>query len=161
MVDLFEAWIARGDPKIRIRSFEEFFKGMTGASSETCFRSGRCMTIVGVDPDGGATPCTRPFGPEYRFGDLARRGFDEVVRSEGYRRFATAEAVGRAAHAACKWSYLCGSGGCPHERLRDGAQAVDGRNVYCTCDEDEDGSAGGYPALFTALVRRVEKVLAV
>ncbi len=159
MLDLFDAWTARGDPAIRIRSFEEFFKGMTGAGGETCFRSERCMTILGVDPDGGASPCTRPFGAEHRFGDLAAHGFDEIVRDEGYRRFAAAEAAGRAAHAACRWESLCGSGGCPHERLRDGAQAVDGRHVYCTCHEDENGGAGGYPALFAGLMRRVEDVL--
>ncbi|MGD0143779.1 MAG: radical SAM protein [Rhizomicrobium sp.] len=157
ILELFDSWTARGDPAIRIRSFEEFFKGMTGASGETCFRAGRCLSILGVDPDGSASPCTRPFGAEHRFGNLAARGFDEIVGGEGYRRFAADEAAGRAAHAACKWANLCGSGGCPHERLRDGAQAVDGRHVYCTCDET--GNVGGYPAIFAGLIRRVEYVL--
>ena len=39
----------------------------------------------------------------------------------------------------------------------DGAQAVDGRHVYCTCDET--GNVGGYPAIFAGLIRRVEYVL--
>jgi uncharacterized protein len=153
-VALFEAWLATGDTAVEIGFFEQFFQSMTGRLAAACYLSGRCTTILGVGPDGSVMPCTRPF-PEHPLGNLAASTLESVAAADPFTRFAQLERAGRERTSACAWRELC-HGGCPHERERDGAQAVDGRHVYCTC---EDTSAG-YPAVFSHMRRRAESLLA-
>ncbi|MEE9330186.1 MAG: radical SAM protein [Parvularculaceae bacterium] len=156
MLELFDAWVDHGDPSIKIRSFDEFFKGMTGFSGSTCFRSGRCINIIGVDPDGTTSACTRPFDKKYNFGNLGTEQFDQIVETDGYRAFVADESAGRERSGTCQWTGLCGSGGCPHERMTDGAQDVAGKHVYCTCHTD---GRGGFPALFHGMIDRVSGII--
>ncbi len=154
MCELFDAWLDAGSTSLKIGFFEHFFQGMTGRSPATCYLSGSCTTVMGVGPSGRAIPCTRPFDDTFVFGDLVRESLNEVLAGSAFRRFAKGQAQGQREHS-CAWASLC-SGGCPHDRVRDGAQAIDGRNLYCTCD----GRTGGYPAIFEALREACEEALA-
>lgn len=156
MIDLFEEWLGAGDPRLEIGSFEHFFQGMNGVPGAACYRAGRCTSIVGVDPGGDVIPCTRPFREGYRFGNLARQTLPEIVAGETFQSFARLELAGQQRTAGCSWALLCGRGGCPHERMEEGRQTIDGRHVYCTC---ASGGDGGYPALFFHLRQRVEELL--
>ncbi len=153
--ELFECWLSGGNPDVRIRFFDHFFEGMTGHGPFVCYLSGSCTTVLGIAPDGETLPCTRPFQGAYAFGNLAQRALPEILGGEAFRRFQREEREGRLRIAGCEWAALC-AGGCPHERVADGRQAIDGRNVFCTCS---DGGAGGYPEIFSHMRRRVEESL--
>ncbi len=155
MIDLFECWIAEGDPTIRIGFFEHFFQGMTGQEPDTCYLSGACVSVLGVGPQGWAIPCTRPFDAAFTFGNLALRPLPDILQDTAFQRFKRDEAAGRKELPSCTWGGICAAG-CPHERARDGRQAIDGRNVYCTC---HPGELGGYPAIFRHIHERVEATL--
>ena len=155
MIDLFERWIGEGDPDIRIGFFEHFFQGMTGQKSETCYLSGACASVLGVGPQGWAIPCTRPFDAAFTFGNLAERSLPDILRDPPFQRFKREEAAGRGDLRSCQWSSLCAAG-CPHDRVRDDRQAIDGANVYCTC---QTGAQGGYPAIFGHIRARIEAIV--
>ena len=129
---------------------------MTGQKSETCYLSGACTTVLGVGPQGATIPCTRPFDTSFTFGNLAERTLPDVLRDPAFQRFQREEAAGRSDVASCQWSGQCAAG-CPHDRVRDGRQAIDGANIYCTCHTD---GQGGYPEIFNHIRCRVEALLA-
>jgi len=157
MIELFEAWLQQPPQQaVIVRSFEHFFQGMTGVLADNCLRAGKCLSIIGVAPDGEVLSCVRPFDPVYRFGNLLQQDLEAVLSSPGFQHFAADEEAGRKLTASCSWSRLCGFGGCPHERLTvDGCQSPAGRHVYCTCA----GGEGGYPAIFSHICRRVEEIV--
>jgi radical SAM protein with 4Fe4S-binding SPASM domain len=151
---LFDSWLERGDPEIRIGFFDHFFQGMTGRRPVACYLSGRCTTILGVGPGGTAIPCTRPFDSRFRFGDLTTEPLTQVLESEAFRSFAAEEAAGRERAESCEWGGMCAAG-CPHERVANGAQSISGDNVFCTCGT----GGGGYPAIFEHMRARTEAIL--
>lgn len=155
-IDLFERWLSEGDSRIEINFFEHFFQGMTGQSPDTCYLSGACSTILGIAADGSVIPCTRPFDPAYTFGNLSTTPLPEIVQGPRFRQFKREDRLAQRHTSTCEWSSVC-NGGCPHDRQRDGRQAVNGRNVNCTC---EVGGEGGYPSMFSYMRSRVENVLA-
>ncbi len=158
MIRLFDRWLEQGDVRLRIRSFDHLFQSMTGFLASACFRSGLCSSIIGVDANGNVLPCTRPFGAEHVFGNLVCESLPAVMSSQAAKHFVATELAGQTRTNPCEWRELCGKGGCPHERLdSDGHQAIDGRHVYCTCENTEEG----YPALFSHILGRVASVLAV
>ncbi len=155
LIALFEAWLAHGDPSVRIALFDHLFQSMTGHAPEVCYFSGRCTSIVGVGPDGTVIPCTRPFASQYSFGNLADTPLPQLLEGQAFRGFAAAELAGRQPGGSCRWERMC-MGGCPHERLDAHGQAVDGSHVYCTCTGSE---TGGYPALFSYVTERTAGVV--
>lgn len=152
---LFDRWLSHGDPGIQVGFFENFFQSMAGQPARACYLSGNCTTILGVGPEGEAIPCTRPFGPQHNFGNLAEKPVPEILSSPAFGRFEEKEREGQRPESTCVWRSHC-SGGCPHERTADGQQNIAGRNVYCTCSDSEPG---GYPAIFSHMHDRVEDVV--
>jgi uncharacterized protein len=155
MTELFDCWLAHGDPDIRINFFDHIVQGLVGQLPVACYLSGRCTTIVGVDPGGRVIPCTRPFDVSHSFGNLVAQTLPDVMSGEAFQRFADDERVGRSLTHGCEWASIC-AGGCPHERLSNEQQAIDGRNVYCTCADD---GAGGYPEIFRHIKTRIETLV--
>jgi uncharacterized protein len=155
-IELFESWADRGDDQTEIGFIEHFFQGMTGLPGHACYRAGACSSILGIDADGSTSPCTRPFGDEYQFGNLAEETIVDILKSSAFHAFRNKELEGQRRTLSCEWSHLCGRGGCPHERLDHGEQAIDGHHVYCTCN---NGSNGGYPAIFSHIKNSVERLL--
>lgn len=155
MIELFDRWLDEGDPDIDIVFFRHVFQGMTGRNPGVCYFSGKCTSIIGVLPDGSVIPCTRPFDASHNFGNLVHQSLPAVLASPSFLRFAALEAEGRAQTDGCEWGSLCG-GGCPHERLSNGGQTIEGTHGYCTCVGDGDG---GYPEIFAHIRRRVIEVL--
>jgi uncharacterized protein len=153
---LFDRWLEEGDPGIIIRSFEQFFQAMTGVLGDACYRAGKCTGILGVDPSGDVTPCTRPFDRAYNFGNLIESPMPEILGHRMLSLFVARERDGRARARDCQWARLCGWGGCPHERTTQNQQDVEGAHVYCTC---HTGAEGGYPAIFAHMIRRTECAL--
>jgi uncharacterized protein len=158
MKELFDAWVDGGDPGIRVRSIEHFFQAMAGSSAEVCYRAGKCTSIMGVRADGTAIPCTRPFSSKYDFGSLADSPLPTLQNSLGFKHFVSDERAGRDLTANCKWSSVCGSGGCPHERQSEGGQDITGRHVFCTC---RTGETGGYPEVYEYYSTRVSEIMGV
>lgn len=156
MIKLFDRWLEENNPSISIRSFEHFFKAMTGILADACYRSGKCTGILGVDPSGDVTPCTRPFDSSYTFGNLIKSPLSEIFRHPKLNEFVAQEKKGRQHNSDCEWSRLCGSGGCPHERTLRDKQAIDGMNIYCTC---QTKTVEGYPAIFSHMMQRSETIL--
>lgn len=156
MIDLFEKWVKHGDPNVKVRSIDHFFQAMSGTSAEICYRSGKCTSIIGVQSDGRAIPCTRPFDSSYSFGNLVESSLYNLQKSVGFKNFVDDEKAGRDQTSECHWSSVCGQGGCPHERESHGVQDVKGRHIYCTCASKAEG---GYPEVYRHYSKRIEEIL--
>lgn len=143
MKALFDAWLEEGDMDITINFFNNFFQSMTGRKAAACYFAGACTTILGVQSDGTAIPCTRPFKREFTFGNLSKNSLPEILSSDAFVKFKRLEFKGQNHANSCKWQGLC-HGGCPHERIEDGRQNIASKHIYCTCAE----AAGGYPAIY-------------
>jgi uncharacterized protein len=158
MARLFDTWLEGGDARVAVRTIDHFFQGMKGVPAAACYRSGMCTSIIGVEPNGDVAPCTRPFPTRYTFGNLVRQPLTDIVRGSISLEFAELELLGQRKTDGCEWSSLCGSGGCPHERLdAQGEQSISGRHMYCTC-HSSNGS-GGYPSMFRYFRSRVGSLL--
>jgi uncharacterized protein len=156
MIELFESWLAHGEPDVSISSFDHVFQGMNGVPGNACYRAGACTSIVGVEPNGDVNPCTRPFVERFKFGNLQHEPLADIISGPSFARFRALELEGRERTAECPWRELCGAGGCPHERLESGQQAVNGRHVYCTCHSNAEG---GFPAIVSHIERRAEALI--
>lgn len=156
IIDLFECWLREGDPTIHIGFFDQFFQAMTGRQPVACYLSGRCTEIIGCLADGEVIPCTRPFDSSYKFGNLTSEPLSKVMTSKTFNIFKEKEMKGQIINPNCIWSTFC-KGGCPHERLTSDLQAIDGKNIYCTCEQSGEG---GYPEIFTYIKTRVESLFA-
>lgn len=158
MTELAEAWLACKQPGLRLRCMEDIFENLSAVKSSTCYAGGLCTRIMGMDPSGNLSPCTRPFHSKYTFGNAGWSSLPEVEQEPAFQQFVTDEAAGRQRAADCPWSSLCGAGGCPHERFTDGRQDPAGRHIYCTCSM-ADAAETGYPGFYRQLSRLLNQYL--
>lgn len=160
MTELSQAWLNCPNPYVQLRCIEDIFENLSAVKSSSCYASGLCTSILGMDPSGAVVPCTRPFHSQYTFGNAGSQHLDAIEQLASYQQFLQDEAQGRAKAAQCQWSGLCGSGGCPHERFSNGRQDPAGRHIYCTCSA-ENSAQTGYPGYYQNLSKLLEEQLAI
>lgn len=152
-VDLFEAWLENGNPKIRINLFDDFLKGYFFHVPDTCYFAGTCSKIVAVEANGDVVPCTRPFDRSlYSFGNIQSSSLQSIREGSIFARFKEQDKHAQLSKNKCKWVHLCNNG-CPQHRADyDGKQDISGSNFYCECNS---GSPGGYAAIWNHIEARL------
>lgn len=160
MGDLLSVWRCSQDTRVRVRNIENVLENLSVVPSDTCYSSGRCGQILGIEPDGRVAPCTRPFSKHSILGNALEDSIFAIERGRANKEFLDQEARGRSKTKGCEWHSLCGQGNCPHERIRKDIQDVSGRHIYCTCDslEPDEGFPGFFRALSTHLTSLSRKL---
>lgn len=148
MSSFLNVWSAGRVANTRVRFIDDILENLSAMPSATCYSSGRCTQILGVEANGVVSPCTRPFEHHSNLGNLIGSDLLAIEGGAEHQKFMVMEADGRHAVRNCKWSSLCGGGNCPHERVSDGRQHLGGRHLFCTC---ESAAEEGFPAVFRAL----------
>lgn len=158
MTELAEAWAACNHPELRLRCIEDIFENLSHLKTATCYAAGLCTHILGMDPSGNVSPCTRPFQSKYNFGNAGFSSLAELEQAAAFRQFEADEQAGRLKTQTCQWAPLCGSGGCPHERFTDGRQDPAGRHIFCTCTSEHAANVG-FPGFYRNLTRMLKNHL--
>jgi radical SAM protein with 4Fe4S-binding SPASM domain len=126
---------------------EDLLQNLSAVKSSSCYAAGLCTSIIGIDPSGAVSPCTRPFHSRYVFGNIGEMTLEELEQTQAYQQFVADEQHGQALTHQCEWADLCGYGNCPHERFSAGVQDPAGRHFFCSC-RDVDASNSGYPGFY-------------
>jgi uncharacterized protein len=149
MTDLAYAWAQSSNPELRLRCMEDILQNLSENKSLSCYSAGLCTHILGIDPSGAVSPCTRPFHKKYIFGNAGKMTIGELENQESYKNFVAHEAEGQNLTHNCEWSELCGFGNCPHERFENGIQDPSGKHIFCSC---HDGQMDiGFPGFYSNL----------
>lgn len=156
MTELAYAWAQSTNPDLRLRCIEDLIQNLTNEKSLSCFAGGFCTSIVGIDPSGAVSPCTRPFNDLYTFGNAGQMTVNELEEQPSYKKFVADEGYGQHITKHCEWSSLCGQGNCPHERFTDGKQDPAGKHIFCACHDQEDAN-NGYPGFYKNLHRVLQE----
>jgi uncharacterized protein len=163
MGELAEAWIGCSEPDVHLRCMEDLLQNLSEVKSNSCYAAGLCTSIVGIDPSGAVSPCTRPFRQRYVFGNMGEMTLEALEQTRAYQQFVADEQQGQALTRNCEWADLCGHGNCPHERFTQGEQDPAGRHFFCSCGDtarSQQGYPGFYQRFFAALQRyhaRIER----
>jgi len=147
MTELAYAWAQSSNPELRLRCMEDLLQNLSDVKSPSCYASGYCTSILGIDPSGAVSPCTRPFHEEYNFGNAGELKLSELEDQPAFKKFVADEQEGQNKASSRQWSVLCGSGNCPHERFTNGKQDPAGKHIFCSC-HDQDDSTTGYPGFY-------------
>ncbi|WP_293004977.1 radical SAM protein [Nitrosomonas sp.] len=156
MIELFELWLAFGDHTIRIRAFDEFFKGYLGEKPVVCHNNGGCSKILAINANGEVIPCTRPFhDKEYIFGNLYSTSLHEIIQSSKWKNFVQNEISGQNLSSDCKWKSIC-YGGCPQHRYSDNQQDINSSNYFCSCRNKDES---GFGQLWSHMLCRTDSII--
>ncbi len=156
MTELTYAWAQSSNPELRLRCIEDLIQNLTDEKSKSCFAGGFCTNIIGIDPSGAVSPCTRPFNDIFTFGNAGDMTISELEEQPSFKKFVADEAYGQHITKTCEWSVLCGQGNCPHERFTDGKQDPAGEHIYCSCHSQEDAD-NGYPGFYKNFFKVLEE----
>jgi len=155
-IELFETWLASGEEGIRILLFDDIVRAMLGQSIKTCYFAGSCSRIMGFEPNGDATPCTRPFDRvRYTFGNMQKQTLTTILESPKFVTFKDEDLRSQINSHDCPWFHMCHNG-CPQHRAKAGRQDVSGANLYCQC---QSGIEGGHAVIWDHVTRRINRIL--
>lgn len=117
MIALFDAWLERNEPSVRIREFEHIIKGMLSLPRTVgCQWSGVCPRHVNLTPRGEVTVCDQYIGKEEGYlGNLNHQTLRMILESERFSKFRAKTALLPRPCLNCKYLELC-NGGCAYRR---------------------------------------------
>ena len=152
MTQLAYAWAQSNNPELRLRCMEDILQNLSENKSISCYAAGYCTSILGIDPSGAVSPCTRPFHKEYIFGNAGDLSINKLEDQPAYKKFVKDEMTGQQKTKDCQWSVLCGQGNCPHERFTNGKQDPKGNHIFCSCHDHEEPD-NGFPGFYKNLYK--------
>lgn len=116
LLDLFDCWISKDDPAIKITPLESFVHGLIGGNATVCYYGKDCSNFISVDHHGNVYICGRTLGMnDYRIGDLRKQNFVSMLDSEEFRRVRNKNSDLSQSCLSCRWLNVC-NGGCPLHR---------------------------------------------
>ncbi|UCF17475.1 MAG: radical SAM protein, partial [Phycisphaerales bacterium] len=117
LMDLYDAWLSRGDQDVKIRELEALKAQIKGVSGRSCTLSGKCWGhYYTIEPDGTVGGCDVFSGdPRYTLGNVMNASFAKLARSEGLLQLKKEHRQATEAMKGCPEFPVC-KGWCPHER---------------------------------------------
>ncbi len=117
LMDLYDAWLSRGDQNVKIREIEGLKARIKGGSARSCTLSGECWgRYYMIEPDGRVVGCDVFSGdPRYTLGNIMRTSFMEIANSTGLFQLKKEHGDAMEAMRGCPEFHVC-RGWCPHER---------------------------------------------
>ncbi len=117
LMDLYDAWLSRGDQSIKIRELELLKAQIKGVSARSCTLSGKCWGhYYTIEPDGSVGVCDVFSGdPRYTLGNIMNDSFMEIANSPGLLQLKKEQRDAVEGMRRCPEFPVC-KGWCPHER---------------------------------------------
>jgi uncharacterized protein len=117
LMNLYDAWLSRGDQNVKIRELEGLKAQIQGMSAGFCTLSGECWGhYYMVEPDGSVVGCDVFSGdPRYTLGNIMNDSFVEIANSTGLLQLRREHRDAMEAMSGCLEFPVC-KGWCPHER---------------------------------------------
>lgn len=117
LMNLYDAWLDRGDPNVKIRELEALKAQIKGVSARSCTLSGECWGhYYMIEPDGSVVACDVFSGdPRYTLGNIMSTSFMKIANSAGLLQLKKEHREATEAMSRCPEFPIC-KGWCPHER---------------------------------------------
>jgi uncharacterized protein len=117
LMDLYDAWLDRGDKNVKIRELEALKAQIRGVSARSCTLSGKCWGYYySIEPDGSVAACDVFSGdPRYTLGNIMNNSFTKMADSEKMLRLKKEHRHAVEGMRGCSEFTVC-KGWCPHER---------------------------------------------
>ena len=117
LMDLYDAWLERGDRDVKIRELEALKAQIRGVSARSCTLSGKCWGhYCSIEPDGSVAACDVFSGdPRYTLGNIMNDGFMKMADSDKLLQLKKEHCDAVAQMRCCSEFHVC-EGWCPHER---------------------------------------------
>lgn len=147
MIELFEAWLNLGEPRVRIRFFEGVIQGLMGYVPKICTMSGMCRSFICFEKNGDVLPCDQPFNKLYKYGNILESDLSTILQSEKHQSFIQSDLKMQEKCSSCKWFLLC-HGGCPFLRTVKN-QEINSKDYFCE----------GYQKIFAHITNRIDQIL--
>ena len=112
--NLWFAEISRGG-RFYVRDFDNLLSLMTNGVAEQCGATGRCNAQLVVEADGTCYPCDFYCLDEYECPNINFAAIDDILRSDGLKKFMEFEEPKNTLCPTCPVRQLCG-GGCKRYR---------------------------------------------
>ncbi len=129
LVELFDAWIQDGLPKISIRTFDNVLQSYLGVENDLCIHSAKCNAGVVVEYNGDVYPCDFYIHPEYRLGNVLKQSLESIARGADLAAFVTQKQPLPKACEQCRWKLYC-NGGCPRNRVQSKDTGIT-QDLFC------------------------------
>jgi uncharacterized protein len=117
LMNLYDAWLSRGDQDVKIRELEGLKAQIKGTPAGSCTLSGECWGhYYMIEPDGSVVGCDVFSGdPRYTLGNIMSNSFMEIANSAGLLQLKKEHRDAMEAMRGCPEFPVC-KGWCPHER---------------------------------------------
>ncbi len=120
MIEVFDYWIEKDDPEIKIQNLENFFQKLIGGKALFCHSTNRCSSYLSVDWNGDVFLCGRFLGiPNFKLGNILENTLLEIMKSPVYLNIAKQVSSFANECKECKWKKVC-FGGCSYYRYMNG-----------------------------------------
>jgi len=130
MIEIFDEWIKKDDPSVKIQLLESLFQGLIGGKPTLCSCTKDCSQYIAVDSNGDLYLCGRFLGiSEFRLGNLMQQSIKELFRSGVYSTFVEKTSAVREECEKCPWESTC-NGGCTYYRYMNGS--IDNPYYFCS-----------------------------
>lgn len=135
MSEMFDLWLEKDNPDIRIREIDNIVKVLLGGKSNVCTLSGDCIgNNFEVEPTGYIYHCDEFFGDDdYKLGNVLDDSMSDILGSDKLRKIIDAEKVELENLSSCFWFNFC-KGGCPHDRYVIKKMFPERKNQCCGLD---------------------------
>jgi uncharacterized protein len=117
LMNLYDAWLSRGDQNVKIRELEALKAQIKGVSARSCTLSGECWGhYYAIEADGSVAGCDVFSGdPRYTLGNIMNTSFVKIANSAGLLQLKKEHRDAMEAMSGCREFPIC-KGWCPHER---------------------------------------------
>ena len=120
MVEIFDNWIEKNDPEVKIQLLESFFQGLIGGQPTICYCTNECSFYLAIDANGDLCLCGRFMGIEkFKIGNILRQNLKDILSSDRYRAIAQKTNSLKEECGGCRWLSIC-NGGCSYYRYMNG-----------------------------------------
>ena len=131
LIEYFDAWIKKDDPRIKIQLFDSLLQSLLGGEPTVCICQRNCTNFVSIDYDGSIYFCGRFLGDKrFYLGNLKECNLNQILKQETFRRISESVSWVRPECRKCKWLRAC-NGGCPDSRRYKYGHNVRGRYYFC------------------------------
>ena len=116
LVRLFDEWIKEDARSVSIRLFDSIVSTLVRGFPTQCSFAQDCRQYLVVEHDGSVYPCDFHVLPELKLGNVATDGWETLLASPVYARFAAAKTAGLPDECRrCEYFRFC-RGDCPRNR---------------------------------------------
>jgi len=131
MIEVFNYWIEKDDPEIKIQNLENFFQKLIGGKALFCHSTNRCSSYLSLDSNGDVYLCGRFLGlSDFKLGNILENTLLEIMKLSVYLNIAKQVSSFAVECKECKWKKIC-FGGCSYYRYMNGG-TLDSPYYFCS-----------------------------